>query len=323
MEHIEGEFRAFEAGREVVRLELVLPNGDEFEVLLKGNNRAGPLGRLGSWLGQHLSEAAFGEEVEEIIVPIPDSLRVPRLPETLNTQPELRGVWDELEPVLLELEEAGALLQRADSCNAGGDNETFMVLLKPSATEEAEMLHQRFGNALTLQVGAMLYPDRRLPGWAEPQSSTLLDPNEITADFEDPCEFASGQLIVAELWLHNQTDGTPFIESGRRGFETRLVDLDSGEIVGGFRDYMPKFEDLTAELKLTFAVFSHPEDHNGYSLQPQGRRRALRPLPIYAIPASTNPELGYAIPPGEWGLVVYMWVAEEYKRTPPIPITIT
>jgi hypothetical protein len=154
----------------------------------------------------------------------------------------------------------------------------------------------------------MTFPDRQIvfPRSVELQASILIEPDDITANLEGRHEVASGRTLATGLRLHNHTDADIEIRNGGDSTECRLVDPQTGDIVGGYRGYIPQ---PTAISRQTII-----------QLPPHGS--VLIPLTIGT--ASTVPDLGYAVPAGEWGLVVYLWLANhEYVRTPAMPFTIT
>jgi hypothetical protein len=214
------------------------------------------------------------------------------------------SVWDDLQPFLRELQSDDALPMHT---TGGPDHKPpFILLLEPWALDVAQELHSRFGDAVDLTVGAMTFPDRRIvPRSTEPEPSILLEPDDITANLDGPHEVSSGRTLVTDLRLHNHTDADIEIHTQGEYTDTRLVDPESGDIVGGYRGYKP------SSLMFHGKVFK---------LLPHGS--ALIPLTVGT--ASTVPGLGYTVPPGEWGLVVYLWLENhEHVRTPPMPFTVT
>ena len=153
----------------------------------------------------------------------------------------------------------------------------------------------------------MTFPGRRMvPTSVEPQASILIEPDDITVKLEGPHEVLSGRTLATDLRLHNHTDADIEIHTQGEWTDTRLIDLHTGDIVGGYKGYGPRQLSISRWTVL--------------QLLPHGS--AL--IPITVGTASTVPELGYTVPPGEWGLVVYLWFqGNEYMRTPPMPFTIT
>lgn len=215
------------------------------------------------------------------------------------------STWDELRTRLTELEGEDCLLVWPNTSNDEGGKPPYWVHLQPWAVDVAEELHARFGDAVQLRVGAMTFPGcLNVPRSVEPQPSILIEPDDITVNLEGPSEVQSGRSLNTDLRFHNHTDASVEIHTLGEWTDTRLVDLDTGDIVGGDRGYIPRQLSISRPTVL--------------QLLPHGS--AL--IPITVGTASTVPELGYIVPPGEWGLVAYLWVGDDYRRTPPIPITI-
>ncbi|MEV0794406.1 hypothetical protein [Kribbella sp. NPDC050459] len=51
--------------------------------------------------------------------------------------------------------------------------------------------------------------------------------------------------------------------------------------------------------------------------------RQSRPVPVLIGTASVVPDLGYAVPPGQWWLVIALARDTDVTLTPPLEITIT
>jgi hypothetical protein len=51
--------------------------------------------------------------------------------------------------------------------------------------------------------------------------------------------------------------------------------------------------------------------------------RQSRAMPVLIGTASMVPDLGYAVPPGRWGLVIAVHTDEGHMRSAPLEITIT
>jgi hypothetical protein len=233
--------------------------------------------------------------------------------------------WDDLKTRLLELEDEDCLLAWSNPRSEASDHQQpFQVCLQPWGTGIAEELHRKLGNAVELQVGAMTYPDRHFlpsPEIVLPWPSTVLDPEQLTDQIEGPREVQSGRDLDTGLNLHNLTDIEVTIHTQGEWTDTRLVDLATGDIVGGYRGYIPR------PMIRTERVFQLPAQESVL-------------IPVTVGTASTVPELGYAVPAGEWGLVVYLafemqdqprgpWMPagkhgeHDHRRTPPMPFTVT
>jgi hypothetical protein len=57
----------------------------------------------------------------------------------------------------------------------------------------------------------------------------------------------------------------------------------------------------------------------GFPIEPH----QSRPVPVWIGTASVVPDLGYAVPPGQWGLVIALGTHTGVTLSPPLEITIT
>jgi hypothetical protein len=124
-----------------------------------------------------------------------------------------------------------------------------------------------------------------------------MEPDDITASLEGPHEVASGTRLNTYLRLHNHTDAEVAIHTQGVWTPTRLVDIDTGDIVGGYWGYVQRL------------MMKHGED---FQLPPHGSLL----IPLKVGTASTVPELGYAVPAGKCGLVVYLYLGNPGTSVP-------
>jgi hypothetical protein len=93
--------------------------------------------------------------------------------------------------------------------------------------------------------------------------------------------------------------GTEVI-SASRSLVADLIDPVTGQIVGGY------VGPTTLELIIRAVAPGVTTD-----------------VPVLVGTTSIRPELGYAVPPGEWAATVTLGLAEQTVSTPPLPITVT
>ena len=218
------------------------------------------------------------------------------------------AVWDELKVVLVRLrdEQPGALKVYPMPDVDRGRQPPFLIRLAAWATAAAEELHRQFGDTVDLTVGALPYPlDRpqpRQPVAGEP--ADLLDSREAVAELDGPAIVETGETLVHGLLLTNR--GHQELQIATNGHITpAVVDPGTGGIVGGFSG---------AQI-LPLVVFRVP---------PGQTRR----IPLLIGTDSSVPRLGFAVPPGDWGLQVIIRLGPHpagspRKRLPTLPLRIT
>jgi hypothetical protein len=218
------------------------------------------------------------------------------------------AVWDELKVVLIRLrdQQPGALLGYPMPEVDQGRQPPFTIRLAPWATATAEELHRQFGDGVDLIVGALPYPPHRQPRHqrATGPPADLLDPHEITAELDGPAVVRTGHTLGHGLLLRNLTDAEIQIATNGR-VTASVVDLQTGEIVGGF----------SGAQTLPLIVFRVLPGQTGR-------------VPLLIGTASCVPRLGYTIPAGSWGVQATLTLGPDRRRsarrrTPILPLTIT
>ena len=117
------------------------------------------------------------------------------------------AVWDtlktEIERVLGEC--PGALQCYPDPRSDRGREPPLSIGLAPWATDVARDLHDRFGDDIVLDVGALRFPDRqvRVP---VPELAPELDPGEGEVTVDPALEVRSGHTVRSELKVWNRAD---------------------------------------------------------------------------------------------------------------------
>jgi len=223
--------------------------------------------------------------------------------------------WDELKPVLARLrdQQPGLL---ASYPSLGPDlvvrTPPIRIRLTPWAAAAAEELHRQFGDDVELTVGFLPYPpgrpgrprQQRAPAHAPAEPPALLDGREVMVALDGPATVSSGHTLHHRLTVHNLT-GSELQIATNGGVTAVVVDPQTGEAVGGFSGLQ------TLPLKVFQAI-------------PDGSVR----IPLLIGTASSRPQLGYTVPPGEWGIQVTLTLGPDprsspRRRTPILPVTIT
>lgn len=181
----------------------------------------------------------------------------------------------------------------------------FAIHLAPWAVTTAEELHQQFGDAVDLTVGALPYPRGSRPEHRpEPgQRAVLLDPQEMAAELDGPAIVRSGHTLNHGLLLRNCTDRQ--VQIATNGHVTAvIIDPRTGEVVGGYSG---------AQIA-PLVVFR---------VRPGQTER----IPLLIGTASLAPRIGYSVPAGDWGVEATLTLGPDprnspRRRTPILPLTI-
>ena len=180
-----------------------------------------------------------------------------------------------------------------------------MVNVQLRASEEplAAELHDRYGGAVDLTVGSFRYPAMtplypRVETWGK--QAPLLSADVADVSVPKGLTIGSGEDLMSVLLTHNNTDQELVIKTNGQ-VTARVVDPQTGDYVGGF----------TGAQHMPLIPFRIPP---GESVD----------IPLLIGTASSVPELGYAIPPGQWSIEVTLGISDQGAfRTPLLPITVT
>ena len=121
---------------------------------------------------------------------------------------------------------------------------------------------------------------------------------------DGPATVSSGHTLHHHLTVHNLT-GTELQVATNGQVAAAVVNPLTGETVGGYSGMQ------TLPLKV-------------YRATPGGSMR----IPLLVGTASSRPQLGYTVPPGEWGIQVTLTLGPDprsspRRRAPILPVTIT
>jgi hypothetical protein len=213
-------------------------------------------------------------------------------------------VWDDLQTVIARFaaERPRPLTRWPDPRTAGGEP-PFEIGLAAWATDVAGQLYRQFGEDVELTVGALRYPQRSLSSeWLPPRDAPArqLDSSEAAVAVDGPLSVRSGHSTHHGLLISNCASH-PFRVDTSGELIADVVDPGTGAIVGGHSG--PVF----AMLKIFDAA-------PGTTVR----------IPLLVGTDSFVPDLGYAVPPGTWGIQVTLAPAAGHPgRSPVFPLTIT
>ncbi len=221
------------------------------------------------------------------------------------------AIWDELRLALARLleEQPGALTRYPDPSRSEDGPPPYAISLAPWASDAAAELRTRFGDDADLTVGALPYPPGRTPRWPRhaPPPADPLDPAEAVAELDGPAVVRSGHTLRHGLLVRNRAGRDLRIATNGQ-VTADIVDPQTGEEVGGFSgaQFLPLIM---------------------FRIAPGATER----IPLLIGTASFMARLGYAVPPGSWGLQVTLDLASGPapepaeripRRTPVLPLTI-
>ncbi len=217
------------------------------------------------------------------------------------------AVWDDLKRVIARLsnEQPTALLGYPDPGSDEGRQPPFAIHLAPWAASTAADLFDQFGGDVHLTVGALPFP----PGAAHEPRPALrrradpLDPGQAAAELDGPAVVRSGHTLRHGLLVRNRSSDE--IKVATNGAVTAVVvEPETEQVVGGF----------AGAQTLPLVVFA---------VAPGATER----IPLLIGTASFEPELGYTVPAGRWGVEATLtlgWSPDSpRRRTPVLPLTVT
>jgi hypothetical protein len=180
------------------------------------------------------------------------------------------------------------------------DRLPFPIELAPWATDVAAELDGSVGAAVELRVGFLHFPQRALAARPVLEPADETGVTEVRAELEADLVLRSGHSGRVGLLLHNL--GSAQIQLVTNGCLTAVVvDPITREAVGG----------LSGAQVLPMVTFT---------AAPGGTVR----VPLLVGTASLVPDLGYAIPPGQWAMrTTLQLVSGRRLRTPTLPLTVT
>jgi hypothetical protein len=174
------------------------------------------------------------------------------------------------------------------------------IKLAAWATDIAATLNARYGDLVDLRVGAMTFPARQL--WVSEYVRQLhgapAEPAGIDVEPQSPLTIHTGRSTHREVLVTNRTAREQVLLTN--GALTSAVTDNSGTVVGLY-------------------VGPHTLARVGFAIEPH----QSRPVSVLIGTASVVPDLGYAVPPGQWRLVIELQTDNGNMVAAPLEITIT
>jgi hypothetical protein len=208
---------------------------------------------------------------------------------------------EEIDSALARLEqEQPEMLLRA---SGPGSEPPYGIALAAWGADMAAELHDRFGDDVDLTVGFLPYPPERASR-EQPAASfgraNLLDSGVATVELDGPASVRSGYSLTHSLLVRNRSRAWMVVLTNGR-ITASVVDPATGEVVGGYAgaQTLPGVR---------------------FQVAPGDATR----IPLLVGTASVTARLGYAVPPGQWGLQALLDLRDEGRRlTPVLPLTVT
>jgi hypothetical protein len=125
-------------------------------------------------------------------------------------------------------------------------------------------------------------------------------PSEFGFELEGNALVRSGRHTTAGLRVHNLTAAAIAVRT-IGSLSAAVLDPATGEHIGGYTGYMP----------VPLVRFTVPADDSTV-------------IPLLIGTSTSRPELGYAVPPGQWAVSVDLTLEDgRVLRTPPMTLTVT
>jgi hypothetical protein len=214
------------------------------------------------------------------------------------------AIWDDLSIALARLtdQDPRPLTRWPEPGSRQDQPPPFHIGLAAWATAAAEELHQRFGADVELTVGALRYPQRTpaaSPGQPGRAALPQLDPAQLRVALDGPLSVPSGHRVRHGLLVTNMTSRAAEIDTSGV-LIADVVNPRTGAVIGGY----------SGPVRTMLQAFTAAAGQTAR-------------VPLLVATDSFLPDLGYAIPAGNWGVQAILDPAlGQAGRTPILPITV-
>lgn len=208
--------------------------------------------------------------------------------------------WSELREDLRRISEEtpDALLGYPDPTSERPGESRFRIHFAAWASDIAAALHEKYGEAVELEVGAIRFPGRELDaGPLRTLPDTPTDSLGLSVEAITPLSVRSGRTAMPRVRVVSHSAEKRVLGSNGQ-LQSAVVD-DAGAVVGRY----------VGAQNLPFV---------GFAVE-AGR---FADVPVLVGTDSVVPRLGYAVPPGRWHLVVLLDVGRERTVSAPLPLTV-
>jgi hypothetical protein len=176
----------------------------------------------------------------------------------------------------------------------------FHIDMAAWATDIAATLNAKYGSLVDLRVGAMTFPARQL--WVSEYAHQLhgapAEPDGLDVEPLSPLTVRTGRFTRQDVLVTNRAAHRQVLATA--GDLQSAVTDSSGSVVGRY-------------------VGPHTAKRVEFWIEPH----QSRPVPVLIGTASMVPDLGYAVPPGQWGLVIELQTDSGSMHLAPLELTIT
>jgi len=209
--------------------------------------------------------------------------------------------WSELREDLRRTSEETpeALLGYPDPSSDRPEEEPFSIHFASWADDIAATLHEKYGAVVDLEVGAMPFPGQDfVPGPLLTLPETPADSLGLSVQPMTSLSVRTGRSAMPRVRVVNHSAEKKVLGTNGQ-LQSAVVD-DAGAVVGRY----------VGAQNLPFV---------GFAVE-AGRGTEV---PVLVGTDSVVPRLGYAVPPGQWHLVVLLDVDRERTVSAPLPLTVT
>jgi hypothetical protein len=166
------------------------------------------------------------------------------------------------------------------------------------ASDVAAGLNTAYGDLVDLRVGAMTFPGRQLFVREHGLRGEPAESVGLSVEVLSSLAVRSGWFARQDVLVTNRGAGRQVLSTN--GEMTSAVVDRSGSVVGRH-------------------VGPHPLPMVPFAIEPQ----ESRPVPVLIGTASMIAELGYAVPPGQWWVVIGLQTQSGSMLSAPLEITVT